>query len=132
MKNILFSSLVIVLFGCSFIEETEEVISSNLNSEKTSEEKTTKNNTLDLPSATSIPPSATSIPPSATSIPPTATSIPPTATPIPPTASRIQYPRNNNVIINLSKYNDEDILSWEDLSYKKINSNENTAIFSRS
>jgi len=137
MKNILFSSLVIVLFGCSFIEETEEVISSNLNSEKTSEEKTTKNNTLDLPSATSIPPTATSIPPTATSIPPTATSIPPTATsipptatPIPPTASRIQYPRNNNVIINLSKYNDEDILSWENLSYKKINSNENTAIFS--
>ena len=102
MKNILFSSLVIVLFSCSFIEETEEVISSNLNSEKISEEKTTKNNTLDLP----------------------------TATPIPPTASRIQYPRNNNVIINLSKYNDEDILSWENLSYKKINSNENTAIFS--
>ena len=116
MKNILFSSLVIVLFGCSFIEETEEVISSNLNSEKISEEKTTKNNTLDLPTATPIPP--------------TATPIPPTATPIPPTASRIQYPRNNNVIINLSKYNDEDILSWENLSYKKINSNENTAIFS--
>ena len=144
MKNILFSSLVIVLFGCSFIEETEEVISSNLNSEKISEEKTTKNNTLDLPTATPIPPTATPIPPTATPIPPTATPIPPTATPIPPTAtpipptatpipptaSRIQYPRNNNVIINLSKYNDEDILSWENLSYKKINSNENTAIFS--
>ena len=68
MKKILFSSLVIVLFGCSFIEETEEVISSNLNSEKTSEEKTTKNNTLDLPTTTPIPPTATSIPPTATPI----------------------------------------------------------------
>ncbi len=60
MKKILFSSLAIVLFSCSFIEETEEVISSNLNSEKTSEEKTNKNNTLDLPTATSIPPTTTS------------------------------------------------------------------------
>ena len=77
MKKILFSSLVIVLFGCSFIEETEEVISSNLNSEKTSEEKTTKNNnTIDLPTATSIPPTATTIPPTATTIQPTATTNP--------------------------------------------------------
>ena len=64
MKKILSIYLLgLLLLGCSFIEDTEEVISSNLNSEKTdslSEDKTTK--------ATSIPPTATSIPPAATSI----------------------------------------------------------------
>ena len=155
MKKILnFSILLIFLFSCSFIESTEEVISSNLNSDKTlenteisSEEKTDKkiyqtdpaldaNSVMSTPTsktfpdtATTIPPTATIIPPTTTPIPATATIIPPTATPIPPTASRIQYPRNNNVLINLSKYNDEDILSWENLSYNKINSKEKTAIF---
>ena len=80
MKKILSIYLLgLLLLGCSFIEDTEEVISSNLNSEKTdslSEDKTTK---------------ATSIPPTAISIPPTATTIPPAATPIPPTATSIPY-----------------------------------------
>ena len=147
MKKILSIYLLgLLLLGCSFIEDTEEVISSNLNSEKTdslSEDKTTKATSIPPtatsipptatsipPIATSIPPAATPIPPTATPIPPTATPIPPTATPIPPTKSRIQIPRNNSVLINLSKYNDQEILDWENLSYNKLSQTENTAIFS--
>ena len=52
MKKILsIYMLGLLLLGCSFIEDTEEVISSNLNSEKTdslSEDKTTKATSVSL------------------------------------------------------------------------------------
>ncbi len=156
--KLLFAIFFVSLLSCSSIEETISSNLSNLQDEDTKSEEVSiieKESIKDSPSnkeitkakieqattvpptstsvpptATSVPPTATSVPPTATSVPPTATSVPPTATPVPPTKSRIQYPRDYSVLINLSKYNDEDILIWENTSYNKLSHKENKAIFS--
>ena len=156
--KLLFAIFFVSLLSCSSIEETISSNLSNLQEGDTKSEEVSiieKESIKDSPSnkeitkakieqattvpptstsvqptATSVPPTATSVPPTATSVPPTATPVPPTATPVPPTKSRIQYPRDYSVLINLSKYNDEDILSWENTSYNKLSHKENKAIFS--